>query len=303
MIGTISVAQLAKAVGLSFGLGALLLLVLSALPATRSTARQLWALLGSEAVILAAGVLPWFLPPAGILVCVLIMACRVGYESGTVYGSVTGKTLNWPCAGILAVGSMAAWVMNTESLLWSLAVIAALAVAVMGWAAQTSLTGNLGRFAVFPMLPVLAFSHAASHSALVPLLVLAFLLVEIFDSFSLLGGRLYGRTPLVPKLSPRKTWEGLGTGALALAGAILALAFGMGLHLAPMLLIGVTVVAAALAGDLMGSLAKRRAGVKDYPPVMTIQGGVLDIADSWIVAGPSLAALASIMTWLNAQAT
>ncbi|MCX7350442.1 MAG: phosphatidate cytidylyltransferase, partial [Alphaproteobacteria bacterium] len=133
---------------------------------------------------------------------------------------------------------------------------------------------------------------------LAPVLVLAFFLVEVFDSFSLLGGKLYGRTPLVPRLSPRKTWEGLATGGGALAIALLSLVAWLGLPLLPMLLAGLVVVVAAIAGDFLGSLAKRRAGVKDYPAVMAVQGGLLDIIDSWLVAGPCLAGLAALLRWL-----
>lgn len=292
MIASLSVVQLAQAVGLAFGLGVLLLLALSALPVTRPIARQLWVLLGSEAVILAAGVLPWFLPPAGLLACVLAMAVRVGFESGTVYSLITGRSLGWICAGALVIGSTAAWFSDTEPLLWVLAAMTAMAVAAMSLTAGASLVGNLGRFAIFPLLPVMAFSHTAGQSHLVPLLVLAFLLVEVFDSFSLLGGRLYGRTPLAQRLSPRKTWEGLFTGAAALFTVVLALVFSFSLPFGPMILGGLLVLGCAISGDLLASLAKRRAGVKDYPPVMTVQGGLLDIMDAWLVAGPCLAALA-----------
>ena len=65
----------------------------------------------------------------------------------------------------------------------------------------------------------------------------------------------------------------------------------------PMLTAGVMVVACAIAGDLLGSLAKRLAGVKDYPAVMAVQGGLLDITDAWLVAGPCLAGLAVLLGW------
>jgi phosphatidate cytidylyltransferase len=106
---------------------------------------------------------------------------------------------------------------------------------------------------------------------------------------------LYGRTPLVPRISPRKTWEGLATGVAAVIVALLCLITWLGLPLFPMLLTGVTVVLAAIAGDLLGSVAKRRAGVKDYPAVLTAQGGLLDIVDAWLVAGPCLAAAALLL--------
>lgn len=65
-----------------------------------------------------------------------------------------------------------------------------------------------------------------------------------------------------------------------------------------MFLAGIVIILAAIAGDLLGSLAKRRAGVKDYPAVMKVQGGLLDLADAWRVAGPCLAALAILVDWV-----
>jgi phosphatidate cytidylyltransferase len=78
---------------------------------------------------------------------------------------------------------------------------------------------------------------------------------------------------------------------------VLAVAAWLNLPLSGMLLTGIIIMAAALAGDLLGSSAKRRAGVKDYPPVMAVQGGLLDIMDSWIVAGAALALLAMLLNW------
>jgi len=102
----------------------------------------------------------------------------------------------------------------------------------------------------------------------------------------------------VPRLRPRKPWEGLGTGVAAVLVALLSLVAWLGLPLLPLLTGGGVVVLAAIAGDFLGSLAKRRAGVKDYPAVMTVQGGLLDIADAWLVAGPCLACLTVAYGWV-----
>jgi len=53
----------------------------------------------------------------------------------------------------------------------------------------------------------------------------------------------------------------------------------------------------AIAGDLLGSLPKRQAGTKDYPKVLSVQGGLLDIVDAWLVAGPCLALFAFLTGW------
>jgi len=294
----LTVALLAQAIASAFAAGALLLLILTLLPATRTVGRQLWPVLASEAAILAVGVLPWLLPPMALLVLLLVAAARLGFESGTVHGLTAGRDFRLSHALLLVAVAAASWFAPTEAFLWVAALLLAAAIVATFASSGKSLSGSLARFVVFPLLPLAAFAHAASEPRLAPLVVLAFFLVEMFDSFSLLGGKLYGRTPLVPRLSPRKTWEGLATGVAAVVTALLSLVAWLGLPLLPMLLGGVVVIIAAIAGDLLGSLAKRRAGVKDYPPVMTVQGGLLDIADAWLVAGPCLAGLAIQLGWV-----
>lgn len=292
-----SVAVLAQAIATAFAAGALLLLLLTLLPARRPIARQLWPVLGSEAAILAAGVLPWLLPPPALLALLLVAAARIGYESGSVHGLTLNRDVRWSHAILLVAAAALSWFAATLTFLGVAALVLAAALGVLLFAGRWPLAAGLARFTVFPLLPVAAFGHAASIPPLAPLLVLAFFLVEMFDSFSLLGGKLYGRTPLVPRLSPRKTWEGLATGIAATLAALLALVAWLGLPLLPMLAAGAVVVVSAIAGDLLGSHAKRQAGVKDYPAVMRVQGGLLDIADAWLVAGPVLAGLASLFGW------
>lgn len=295
MIGHISVDQLVYATFLAFGTGTILLMVLSFLPASRNAARKLWALLGSEAVILSAGVAPWILPAPFTLLCIVLAAGRIGMESGIVHGMICRRRLSLAYATAAVLGSIAAWFSSGELLAWFLAALLGAALLTMGLSEKRSLPWTLANFIVFPFAPVVAVSHAAAQPQLAPVLLLAFLLVEVFDSFSLLAGRLYGRTPMVPRLSPNKSWEGLITGVIALFATILALVIAFDLPLWPMLLGGTVVIAAAVAGDLLGSLQKRRAGVKDYPTIMPVQGGLLDIMDSWIVAGPCLALVSVLL--------
>lgn len=297
MIESLTVAALAMAAALIYSIGAALLAALTLLPASRPAARRLWGLLASEAVILSAGVAPWFLPPAALFVCLLIAAARIGHESGAVHGFPRDGRRAVAAPLAVALPAALAWSIDGIALLAIAAALLAAALAAVLLAERRSFIASSGRFAIFPVIPMMAFAHAASVERFAAMLVLAFLLVEIFDSFSLLGGRLYGRTAMVPRLSPNKTWEGLATGILALLAATTGLVLWLGLSLFPMLIVTGAVAAAAVTGDLLGSAAKRRAGVKDYPPVLAIQGGLLDIMDSWIVAGPVAAGLAALAGW------
>ena len=297
MISQLTVDLLAQAIGFAFAVGALLLLLLTVLPASRAVARHLWPVFASEAVILAAGVLPWLLPPIFLLAVLLVAAARIGFESGTVQGLTASRDFRVSHAVLLVAACAAGWLSATPPFLLALTIVLVAAIGAMSVFSERTMAGSFARFAVFPLLPLAAFAHAASEPRLASFMVLAFFLVELFDSFSLLGGKLYGRKSLVPKLSPRKTWEGLATGLVATFIALLFLVAWLGLPMLPMLTAGVMVVACAIAGDLLGSLAKRLAGVKDYPAVMAVQGGLLDITDAWLVAGPCLAGLAVLLGW------
>ncbi|MFM8748375.1 MAG: phosphatidate cytidylyltransferase [Aestuariivirga sp.] len=293
----LTVGFLAWAVGFAFICGALLLAALSVIPATARAARPLWPVFASEAVIVAGGVAPWLLSAPLLLGCLMAAGARIGFESGTVHGLASGRPMAMAAALLLVLVCLFGWFAPGSVVLPAGLAMLLLGVSLARLDGARSLSGSLGRFLIFPATPFLIFAYAASQPPLSPLLLLAFFLVEIFDSFSLLGGKLFGKTPLVPRLSPKKTWEGLATGAFALLAVTLALSAWPGPHALSMLLIAVTVMIAALAGDLLGSAAKRRAGVKDYPPVMKVQGGLLDIVDSWIVAGAALAGLAAVMGW------
>lgn len=100
------------------------------------------------------------------------------------------------------------------------------------------------------------------------------------DIFSYYTGKKLGRTPLSPRLSPKKTWEGLICGALA--GSVLLLIFyGLkGLLWSPLM------VASAVFGDLFKSYIKRSVDIKDFSNIFGEHGGFTDRFDSLIFTAP-----------------
>jgi phosphatidate cytidylyltransferase len=110
-------------------------------------------------------------------------------------------------------------------------------------------------------------------------------------------GSALGRHKLVPTLSPNKTVEGL-VGALAV-GTAMALGIGSGIggfEWPAMLIFGLVVSIAGVLGDLAESLMKRACGVKDTGRIPGF-GGVLDILDSLLAAGPVAYIALVVLKW------
>ncbi len=123
-----------------------------------------------------------------------------------------------------------------------------------------------------------------------PLLVMYLLsLIWVADSGAYFGGRAWGKRKLAPAVSPGKTWEGLGSGALlSLAYAIgAAQLFELpGNQWALFVVLSLVTVLFSVLGDLTESMFKRHAGIKDSGTLLPGHGGVLDRIDSVTAAAP-----------------
>jgi phosphatidate cytidylyltransferase len=120
-------------------------------------------------------------------------------------------------------------------------------------------------------------------------LALAIFIPKCCDIGAYFSGRLFGRHPMSPILSPKKTWEGLLGGLLLSAGA--AVAINRPLSVVPggdvsAALFGLVVGGVGALGDLAESLIKRDCRRKDASQVVPGFGGVLDVVDSIVFAAP-----------------
>jgi phosphatidate cytidylyltransferase len=105
------------------------------------------------------------------------------------------------------------------------------------------------------------------------------------DTGAYLGGRMFGRRPLAPGISPSKTVEGLLAGmAFAIVGVWLAGRYQDWLPGSHALVLGLGVALVAPVGDLFESFVKREAGVKDSGGVFGAHGGALDRLDAVLFA-------------------
>lgn len=107
------------------------------------------------------------------------------------------------------------------------------------------------------------------------------------DTGAYLVGRTWGRHPLAPSISPGKTWEGWAGGAVTslFIGAMLQHFLGAA-GSGHWLILAVLVSVFGPLGDLLESLLKRRAGIKDSGQILPGHGGILDRFDSHIIAAP-----------------
>lgn len=111
------------------------------------------------------------------------------------------------------------------------------------------------------------------------------------DTFAYFVGRAIGKHKLCPALSPGKTVEG-AIGALVATTAF-SIWWGpkfMGMELVPSIAIGVLLGVAGILGDLLESVLKRWAGVKDSSNLLPGHGGILDRMDSLFLVAPILQA-------------
>ncbi|MCQ2512781.1 MAG: phosphatidate cytidylyltransferase [Lachnospiraceae bacterium] len=113
------------------------------------------------------------------------------------------------------------------------------------------------------------------------------------DIFAYLVGMKFGKTPLVPNLSPKKSVEGaiagiVGAALLALVYAFIILPYIPDVHHSVFIfpLISLFGAAAGQIGDLAASAIKRKVGIKDYGKLIPGHGGVLDRFDSVIMVAP-----------------
>ncbi len=108
------------------------------------------------------------------------------------------------------------------------------------------------------------------------------------DTFAFFTGRRFGKTPLAPRLSPKKTWEGsIGGffGAIATAIAVAAL-FGLPMTLTVTICLGALAGVLGPVGDLAESHIKRQLGIKDAGAILPGHGGMLDRIDSILFMVP-----------------
>ena len=250
--------------------------------------RSLVAILGIPALLAAVYYGGWWLGAAVLALSLLGLwefyglSRAKGLKPLTGWG-LAGGTLLWYCfinPSYMAAGALTLWLL----LFFSWMVVKG---EVDGSLVRTGTTvfgvvyvvGLLGHLLLLRNLDyVLGFKMAALTMAL----------IWIGDTGAYFTGMAFGKRPLSPKVSPKKSMEGLAGGALVtLAAALLIARYWIWeLYVWQALAIGLGVVVFGTLGDLFESLLKRDAGVKDSGNLLPGHGGVLDRFDSMMFALP-----------------
>lgn len=182
-------------------------------------------------------------------------------------------------------------VFSTTSVL--LASLALTVLAAMIWRMPKGAAGyvkdtaaSLMIIAYVPFLGSFAALMLAGENGSVRL-VTFIVIVVMGDVGGYVAGVLFGRHPMAPTISPKKSWEGLvGSVVLGTGSGVAMTIFGLGAPWWIGLILGILLVGVGVCGDLIESLIKRDLGIKDMSSFLPGHGGVMDRLDSLLVAAP-----------------
>jgi phosphatidate cytidylyltransferase len=251
---------------------------------------------GAVLLLIAVGVV-WFAPPLmflfvaeGLLVLACIEFASIARASGLVVPiviSTMAAALTCASFAPLAFGGFAA--MSTDAVLMT-SLVTVGAVALTTWSggpdALASAASTLlpALYLGLPIGAMIAIRETRGREALFLLMLTVF----TSDTAQYYTGRAFGRRPLAPRISPKKTIEGALGGFVF--GALLLIFVGIWwlpeVPMALRALLGVTIVALGIAGDLFESMLKRSAGVKDSSALIPGHGGILDRIDALLFSAP-----------------
>jgi phosphatidate cytidylyltransferase len=248
---------------------------------------------------------------AGLLVLLLIILPPATIELATLFASDHVGVRPYRAISALGAGALIAHAFATQferfkpvaasTLMFIVVFVMLLAAlrrafgrqtrdAIIHMAGTVLATLYLGGLAWFLIALRVKGAHNVVGSTMLILMIL--LCVKFTDIGAYFGGRALGRHKLISWLSPGKTWEGLFFGMLTAAavGALCAtqinLKSGYSLPWWKGAIFGAIIGGIGQLGDLLESLMKRDADVKDSGTLVPGFGGVLDIIDSPLLAAP-----------------
>jgi phosphatidate cytidylyltransferase len=250
---------------------------------------------GAAMLALAIGIV-WFAPPVPFLLAAQALVLLGTIELGRLArasGLQVPLVPAWIAAALACAASSRAVIVGPMPLdVVLLAALVALGALVLGgWRGDHAALGSAAASffpALYLGLPLGALvAIRQTHGAAVLFLLMATVVVS--DTAQYYAGRGFGRRPLAPAVSPKKTVEGAIGGFIA--GPIFFAAAGSwwlpGVSLGTRAIMGIAIVVLGITGDLFESMLKRSAGVKDSAHLIPGHGGVLDRIDALLFAAPA----------------
>src|SRR5688500_10042135 len=236
--------------------------------------------------VAALAAIVW-LPPAAFRAAVSVLAAAAAFEYAGLAGRPGGPG-RWI---VVVLAALSAWAFADGPSLAPVVSLVALAVAAAAVLGQgRSIPSNFAAIfgIVYLGIPLgLLVSLRGVAGWRVAVLLVATVVVS--DAMQYYSGRLFGRRPLAPRVSPKKTIEGAVGGVvaaaffLAAAGPLILPAFSR----AGLAGLGVAVALLGICGDLFESQLKRGAGMKDSSHLIPGHGGVLDRVDALLFVVPA----------------
>jgi phosphatidate cytidylyltransferase len=230
-----------------------------------------------------------FLPFTGLR----IVATAVALLAAREYLGIVHQDRRFPGAlVVLALVAVVCWRFSAPGfvdVLWLLlAALAWLAVEVLfrGLTVDRASARFLAPWYIGMPFGMLVAVHAVGGRMATLLLIAT---VVVSDTAQYYAGRTFGKRPLAPTISPKKTIEG-AVGGLIAASLFVTLAGRIVFPVArpvSLFVLGAAIVALGIGGDLFESRLKRVAGVKDSSSLIPGHGGVLDRIDALLFATPA----------------
>jgi phosphatidate cytidylyltransferase len=151
--------------------------------------------------------------------------------------------------------------------------------------------------AFFSVMHMLGFK-AGSQGEFTPRWILFTLyLIWMFDTMAYVSGRLAGKHPIWPSVSPAKTWEGSIGGSVCTVGLAVVLSrYFTEISTGEWVVLAGIIIIFGSLGDFFESWLKRRAGVKDSGSLLPGHGGILDRFDSFLFALPPVTLYLTFLT-------
>jgi phosphatidate cytidylyltransferase len=236
-----------------------------------------------------------FFVPHPVTAAVLGVLVVLGAWEWSAFPGFTRASTRLAYAALVGAATLALWLIGVDdtaldvilllAVLWW--VLALLWIAFFPGRVNRIAAALAGPVVLIPAWFALVRLHAHGPAPDGPqLLTFLLLLVVAADVGAYFAGRAFGQHKLAPRVSPGKTWEGVGGGFAGASALAVGGAFWFELQLLPFVLLCVFVVGVSVVGDLTESLFKRHAGVKDSGSLLPGHGGILDRIDSLTAAAP-----------------